>query len=198
MLARPGELSTGDGWAFELKLDGFRAIVSTLEGLRVRSRRGWNMTLQLLELVDLPAGLVLDGELVAFNGEGLPHFPDVCRRMLHAEDDVPVVFVAFDVLHHDGADVTGRPYTERRALLESLALDAPHWRTVDCFDDGPALWTAVCELGLEGVVAKRLRSVYRPGQRGSWVKVKNRAYWRYGQEAEAIAGRLRRSHTAGA
>jgi len=123
MLARSGELPTDDAWAYELKLDGFRAIVSTVDGLRVRSRRGWNMTLQLLELSDLPDALVLDGEVVAFNRDGLPHFPDVCRRMLHHDETVPITFVAFDVLHHDGQDITSWPYFERRALLESLELD---------------------------------------------------------------------------
>ena len=65
MLLRPGPIPGGDGWAFELKYDGFRAIVSTEGDLRVRSRRGWNMTAQVPELRELPAGLVLDGELVA-------------------------------------------------------------------------------------------------------------------------------------
>jgi bifunctional non-homologous end joining protein LigD len=65
MLARPGRLPSGSGWSFELKWDGFRAIVSTEDGPRVRSRRGWNMTPTLPELRKLPRGLVLDGELVA-------------------------------------------------------------------------------------------------------------------------------------
>jgi bifunctional non-homologous end joining protein LigD len=62
MLARSGSLPSGSGWSFELKWDGFRAIVSTEDGLRVRSRRGWNMTPVLPELRTLPTGLVLDGE----------------------------------------------------------------------------------------------------------------------------------------
>jgi bifunctional non-homologous end joining protein LigD len=65
MLSRPGPLPSGTEWFFELKWDGFRAIVSTEDGLYVRSRRGWNMTTVLPELRSLPAGLVLDGELVA-------------------------------------------------------------------------------------------------------------------------------------
>ncbi len=60
MLSRPAPLPSGSGWSFELKWDGFRAIVSTEDGLRVRSRRGWNMTAMLPELRGLPAGLVLD------------------------------------------------------------------------------------------------------------------------------------------
>jgi bifunctional non-homologous end joining protein LigD len=55
----------GSGWSYELKWDGFRAIVSTEDGLAVRSRRGWNMTQVLPELRGLPSGLVLDGELIA-------------------------------------------------------------------------------------------------------------------------------------
>ena len=61
MLSRPGLLPSGRAWSFELKWDGFRALVSTEDGLRVRSRRGWNMTPALPELRKLPTGLVLDG-----------------------------------------------------------------------------------------------------------------------------------------
>ena len=74
MLLRPGPIPRGDGWTFELKYDGFRAIVSTESDLRVRSHRGWNMTTHVPELRELPAGLVLDGELVAFNEAGAPHW----------------------------------------------------------------------------------------------------------------------------
>jgi ATP-dependent DNA ligase len=86
MLARPGPLRSGSGWSFELKCDGFRAIVSTENGLRVRSRRGWNMTPVLPELRKLPAGLVLDGEqLVAWKGR-VPWFPTPTERSRLALD----------------------------------------------------------------------------------------------------------------
>jgi ATP-dependent DNA ligase len=68
MLARSGPLPTGSAWSYELKWDGFRAVVSTDDGLRVRRRRGWNMTPVLPELRKLPTGLVLDRELVAWKG----------------------------------------------------------------------------------------------------------------------------------
>jgi ATP dependent DNA ligase domain len=70
MLARPGPLPSGSCWSFELKWDGFRAIVSTEDGLRVRSRRWWNMTPVLPELRKLPTALLLDGELVAERDSG--------------------------------------------------------------------------------------------------------------------------------
>jgi ATP dependent DNA ligase-like protein len=74
MLARSDALPRGD-YSYEVKWDGFRAIVSTEDGLEVRSRRGWNMSERLPELAALPAGLVLDGELVAFGDDGRPSFP---------------------------------------------------------------------------------------------------------------------------
>jgi bifunctional non-homologous end joining protein LigD len=106
MLSRPGPLPSGSGWSFELKWDGFRAIVSTEDDLVVRSRRGWNMTPVLPELQALPAGLVLDGELVAWK-DGEPHFPLVCRRVLNRDMSIPLTFVIFDVLQHKGGDQTG-------------------------------------------------------------------------------------------
>src|SRR5688572_32844729 len=87
MRSRPGPLPVGAGWSFEPKYDGFRAVISTENGLRVRSRRGWDMTPALPELENLPAGLVLDGELVAWKGHE-PHFPALCRRMLNGDTSI--------------------------------------------------------------------------------------------------------------
>jgi bifunctional non-homologous end joining protein LigD len=172
MLSRPGPLPTGDGWSHELKWDGFRALVSTVGELSVRSRRGWNMTSVLPELRALPAGLVLDGELVAWKGNE-PYFPLVCRRVLNRDMSVQLMYVIFDVLRVKRRDLTRTPYIERRQVLEGLKLQGPSWATCERFDDGQALFIAVCELGFEGVVAKNHSSLYRPNDRG-WVKVKNR------------------------
>ena len=184
MLSRPGPLPSGSGWSYELKWDGFRALVSTEEGLAVRSRRGWDMTPVLPELRALPDGLVLDGELVAWKGSE-PSFPLVCRRILHRDMSVPLTFVIFDLLRRDGVDLTGRPYDERRSELGQLGLDGIGWATTEAFDDGRALFAAVCELGFEGVVAKNHSSLYRPNDRG-WVKIKNPNYWRRDAEREAM------------
>jgi bifunctional non-homologous end joining protein LigD len=194
MLSRPGPLPSGSGWSFELKWDGFRAIVSTEDGLRVRSRRGWNMTTVLPELGALPSGLVLDGELVAWKGSQ-PYFPHICRRVLNRDMAVPLTFVIFDVLLRDGVDLTNHPYIERRQALESLKLDGQAWTTCEWFDDGRALFTAVCELGLEGVVAKKHLSRYRLNDRG-WVKIKNPTYWRRDAEREAMARKHERRLSA--
>jgi bifunctional non-homologous end joining protein LigD len=94
------------------------------------------------------------------------------RRVIR---QVPVVYMLFDLLYLDGHQTVGLPYTERRRLLESLSLAGPSWQTPSYHvGDGAALLDATRARGLEGLVAKRLDSVYRPGRRSaSWVKVKN-------------------------
>jgi bifunctional non-homologous end joining protein LigD len=99
MLAKSGKLPTRGAWSYEVKWDGFRAIVSTEGPLGVRSRRGWNMTEHVRFLERLPVEAVLDGEFIAFGEDGKPDFERVCERMLFRHDEIPlVVFVAFDVL----------------------------------------------------------------------------------------------------
>jgi bifunctional non-homologous end joining protein LigD len=161
MLLRPGGIPTGDCWAFELKYDGFRAIVSTEDGLRVRSRRAWNMSERVPELRELPPGLVLDGELVVFNEQRAPHWPLLCERVLHGNRAIPITFVAFDLLRVDGHDVTCNPWSQRRALLEGIWVERRYVQLADVFDDGHVLFDAVVEHGLEGIVAKRWNGLYR-------------------------------------
>jgi bifunctional non-homologous end joining protein LigD len=95
VLAKSGPLPEGPDWRFELKLDGFRAIVSTTGGLRVRSRRGWDMTSLVPELADLPPPLTLDGEVIAFGDNRLPSFPRLCERMLHGRRGIGVAFAGW-------------------------------------------------------------------------------------------------------
>ena len=153
MLARPDRLPRGD-WSYELKWDGFRAIVSTENGLEVRSRRGWPMADRLPELARLPTGLVLDGELVAFGLDGRPSFPLLGLRVLHGRDAIPVTLIVFDVLRVEGLDAMLLPQAERRALLEALELHGRAWRTLEAFDDGEALLAATAGGG-----------AWRPGPR---------------------------------
>jgi hypothetical protein len=80
MLARSGRLPTRGAWAYEVKWDGFRAIVSTEGPVRVRSRRGWDMAPRLDFPAQLPVRGMFDGELVAFGADGKPDFPSLCER----------------------------------------------------------------------------------------------------------------------
>jgi bifunctional non-homologous end joining protein LigD len=161
MLLRSARLPTSGDYAFEPKWDGFRCLVSRNGTVRARSRRGWDMTTLVPELADLPDAIAVDGELVSFGDDGLPSFPRLCDRMLLGKRRIDVMLIVFDLLAAEGRDVTRRPYWERRQLLEDLDLDGD--ATTPAYEDGEALWEKVCQLGPEGVVAKRTGH-YLPGR----------------------------------
>ncbi len=184
------DLPPGDGgWAYEMKWDGLRAVAYIAGGVvRLWSRTGRDITSAYPELQDMAAGVraeqaVLDGEIVAFGGGEWPSFEAIQQRMnlspaqsrlLVAE--VPVTYLAFDLLSLDGRPLLDEPYSERRARLEGLGLNGRHWQTPPSFADavGPDVLAVSKQHGLEGVVAKRLSSRYEPGRRSqSWRKIKN-------------------------
>jgi bifunctional non-homologous end joining protein LigD len=190
MLAVAGALPTSDtGWGYEMKWDGVRAVVYLDGGaVRIFSRNDRDVSVSYPELSPLAEAfdgqeLVLDGEIVAFDGHGRPNFGRLQQRM-HVGDpsvagrlsrSVPAVLLVFDVLRMDGQLLTGLPYRERRQLLEHLEVDGPSWHTPAAFEgSAPDALAASRSQGLEGVLAKRLNSVYRPGVRSAeWTKVKN-------------------------
>jgi bifunctional non-homologous end joining protein LigD len=191
MLARSVEkLPDGDDWAFELKWDGVRAFAVVEEGTaRIVSRRAEDLTPRYPELAAIAGGLtdhdaVFDGEIVAFDEDGRPSFGRLQQRMglvnqgmiRRRVGETPVTYVAFDLLWLDGRGLFDQPYEERRRLLDELGFDGPSWQTPrNHLGDGEALLELVRERRLEGVVAKRLASPYRPGRRSTeWVKVKVR------------------------
>jgi len=187
MLAVPvPALPTEPGWTFEPKWDGYRGIGALGPGaLQITSRRGTDMAPWFPELAGLPAAIgghraLLDGELVALDSAGRPDFAALQQRMrgrqratsptrrhaTHPAGTVPVVYVIFDLLGLDGRLLLERPWVERRARLEALELAGPAWQTTPSFvDQGPLVWAATDQQGLEGVVAKRLAGPYRPGRR---------------------------------
>ncbi|SCG45850.1 non-homologous end-joining DNA ligase [Micromonospora inositola] len=187
MLAMTGQLPAGAGWAYEFKWDGVRAladITATAIRQRLYARSGVEITTaypELITLADQVDDALLDGEVVLFNAAGQPSFTALAERM-HVRNPakaarlaatVPVTYMIFDLLRLRGEDLTGRSYRDRRAALESLGLGAARWAVPPSFGDGPATYEAAGEHGLEGVMAKRVDSVYRPGVRSpDWVKVK--------------------------
>ena len=126
---------------------------------------------------------VLDGEIVAFDEQGRPSFERLQRRMhvspssaiRRLADEAPVSYLIFDLLYLDGHTTMALPYRERRALLEGLELKGPTWQTPAYHaGEGRELLAAAAEQRLEGIVAKRLDSPYRPGRRtDEWLKIKN-------------------------
>lgn len=167
-----------DGWWFEVKWDGYRAVVGAENGVvRARSRRGLDLLGPFPEIknVELPDGVVVDGEIVAFDPQGIPSFSLLQRRTgfggAGTGARVGVNLVVFDVLFH-GAPVVDRPYEERRDLLARLELAPPIIVPDPTPGRGVSLFDAVKERGMEGIVAKKLGSRYQPGRRSDdWQKV---------------------------
>jgi bifunctional non-homologous end joining protein LigD len=191
MLAAPGGPPAGDksAWSVEMKWDGVRALAFVETGrVRLLSRTGKDITATYPEVAGLGRAVghkqaLLDGEIVAFVG-GRPSFEALQPRMhvsspaqaLRLAEQVPVTYLAFDVLQLDGRPLAGRPYAERRAVLEDLVPSGPGWLCPPAFpgEDLEAVRSASLANGIEGVVVKRLDSAYEPGARsGSWVKIKN-------------------------
>lgn len=181
----------GQGWAFEVKWDGVRALAFAEDGeLRIAARRGADATPRYPELAALAEALdgrdaILDGEVVAFDpATGNPSFQLLQRRMGLSKPatieqrarELPVTYVAFDLLWLDDRSLVAEPYERRRELLTELGLDGAHWQAPrHHVGEGQALFDAIHARGLEGIVAKRLDSPYRPGRRSrEWLKVRDR------------------------
>lgn len=180
-------LPAEEGWAFEIKWDGVRAVARIeSESVRIFSRRGDEISERYPELVS-PTPLAgrtatIDGEIVAIDDDGRPSFQLLQQRMgatspltvQRRAAETPVTFMAFDLLELDSEDATGRPYEQRRELLVALGLEGEHWQVPrHHVGDGGALLEAARRQGLEGVVAKRLGSPYRPGTRSrDWLKLR--------------------------
>ena len=192
MLATAGDGLPADdaAWAYEMKWDGVRAIATISAGtVTLMSRTGRDVTGSYPELAGMATALgsrdvVLDGEIVAFGDGSWPSFEALQQRMnvtspaqvrrLAAE--VPVTYLAFDLLASDGRTLTGRPYRERRAILDELAFEGPHWQTPPAFIGVPGADVQAIsrQHSLEGIVAKRLVSRYEAGKRSAaWRKIKN-------------------------
>ncbi len=186
MLASPGTLPiAGDGgeWAYEVKWDGMRALAQIVRGhVRLSSRSEMDVTARFREIAESPAlvglgeGTVLDGEIVAFDADGRPSFSLLAPRIQgHRANAVSVSYVVFDILRSGPRDLLREAYDTRRASLGETVQDGPFVVVPDAFADGPALLATTQAQGLEGVVAKRIRSTYQPGVRSpDWVKVPHR------------------------
>ena len=177
-------------YGFEFKWDGIRAVLFwTGDRLWLQTRNRHDVTVRYPELRGLGPALgarasVLDGEIVALDERGRPSFERLQRRMgLNDPSEiarqaaaVPIVYMLFDVIYLVDRLTAPAPYTDRRVLLEALDLNGTHWQTPGYrVDDGEAMLRASLENGLEGVIAKRLESVYELGRRsGAWLKIKNR------------------------
>ncbi|MFZ4266603.1 ATP-dependent DNA ligase [Streptomyces arboris] len=192
----PGPGALRGGLAMDLKWDGYRALVFTSPRpggpFLLQTRRGALVQERFPDLVaaavQLPADLVLDGELLVLNSAGTMDFGALQRRAASGAprtvrtlaQSLPAYFVAFDVLQVDGQQLIDEPWEHRRAVLERLFAElglAPPWTLCPSTQDPEVArewletWTQTP--GVEGVVCKGIRQPYRPGARG-WLKVRAR------------------------
>jgi bifunctional non-homologous end joining protein LigD len=170
-------LPEGDEWSYEVKLDGYRAlIIKDAERVQLRSRTGKDLTRTYPRVVTAASGLrathaVVDGEIVAVDTSGRPSFQALQHRAAHRGH--MIVFYAFDLLHKDGADLTQLPLVSRRAQLAHVLGDSGILLSIELPGRPQEVIDAVSSLGLEGVIAKRRNSRYTPGERhSSWLKLK--------------------------
>lgn len=186
MLAAAGRPFDSADHLFEIKWDGFRTMAHVEHrSLRLVSRSGRDVTAQYPELASLaalPDGSVVDGEIV-FLQDGVPDFESLqprdqargARRAAALAAERPVRYIAFDLLYRDFTSLIDQPLSARRDRLLELDVPAPMAVSEAVRTEGRRLYESVCSAGLEGIMAKRLDSRYRPGRRSDvWIKVKRR------------------------
>src|SRR3954449_3300176 len=169
---------TGDDWAYEIKADGYRVQIHMREGsVTVYSRTGLNWTSKFGFIADAAKRLkvaqaVFDGEAVVYGSTGIPDFQALRREL--GSNRGRLRYHAFDLMHLDGYDLRRVAYQERKELLKQVLAVAPEQLIyVGCVqDEGGRVFQHACNMGLEGVVGKRLQSVYRSGRVDDWVKLK--------------------------
>ncbi|TFH57858.1 MAG: DNA ligase, partial [Gemmatimonadales bacterium] len=188
MLAESTETPfSGEGWLFELKLDGYRILASREgEEVRLTTRNGREASASFPEIAEALAGLpylrfALDGEVIATDEAGRPSFQRLQQRARflrpveigRAAMDNPVIYYAFDLLAFEDWDLRALPLVERKELLRTFLPLVGPVPYLDHFErEGERLFEQVTAMGLEGIVAKRADSTYRGGRSPHWVKIR--------------------------
>jgi bifunctional non-homologous end joining protein LigD len=177
MLARTTDkVPEGPRWQYEIKLDGYRAlVVKRGDNVEVFSRRGNRLGQRYRAVAaafeDLPEDTILDGEIVALDADGRPNF----YALQNWKPNKPVFFYAFDILAYRGHELTKLALSERREVLEKATADLQDPVRLSPIFDFPLedVIRAVREQKLEGILAKRTDSLYESGDRsGAWLKYK--------------------------
>jgi bifunctional non-homologous end joining protein LigD len=184
LLRKTDQLPEGKEWSYEHKFDGFRAVgYVAMRGARLMSRKRNNMAREhptvaqaLHEAFD-GQPVVVDGELVALDDAGHIDF-----NLLKTKNPNTALLL-FDLLHDGRVPIIGQPLTARRERLRELYVsDQPQVQIADHFDGRDVTIASAVELGMEGVIAKRNDSIYRPGIRSrNWLKyvIKQHRGWRH-------------------
>lgn len=175
------EPPSGDDWLHEVKWDGYRIIATVVGGkVRLWSRNGNEWTTKVPELAEAVASLQLkeaqlDGEMIAFQ-EGRDNF-NALQGRLSAENKVPLLYMLFDMPHLNGQSLRDVPLIDRKVALDALLQSKPHPMlrlSQHQVGNGKAAFAQATQGGLEGIVSKRVTSVYRGARNGDWIKAKGR------------------------
>lgn len=173
----------GPEWTFEVKWDGYRLAVHVESGeVRAITRGGYDWSKKFGSIVAEArelghATMIIDGEAVVLDDQGRSDFGLLQRavgRRPSLHDAAEIIFFAFDLLYLDGQDLRMMPLSERRQLLEPIVSG----RTgairfsEEVHADGAEFFQVACEMGLEGIIAKRRDKPYRSGRRPEWLKIK--------------------------
>lgn len=174
-------------WLFEIKWDGYRAIAFLEDGkVRLVSRSQNELTAQFRELQSLPHSVkaktaVLDGEIVALDDEGRASFSLMQQRTglrrpgqrVAPRHEVPILYYVFDLLYLDGYDLRRVPLEQRKATLAEIVTSGDTLRFSDHYPgQGIGLFEVAKQRGLEGILAKRRRSIYEERRTRDWLKIK--------------------------
>jgi len=183
-------------YLYQVKWDGVRMLAFIQDGqVTLINKRHHERTLQYPELQELPARIaarqaILDGEIVVLKG-GKPSFPAVMSRdnqrgeagIRRVQESLPINYMVFDILQLNGENLTIQPLEERQHLLRERIAPGAWLHLVEDFAQGTALFDSICQLDLEGVVAKQRRGCYIGGKRHrDWFKIK------YRRRAECLVG----------
>lgn len=166
----------GPGWAHEIKHDGYRLQIHARGGrVRLYTMNGADWTERYPLIVGAASRLkgeaVIDAEVVCAGADGIADFDALHSRC----QDHAAIAVGFDLLRRDGADLRPKPLAERKGALERLLAKSTGGIqfVAHVEGDGAEMFAAVCKLGLEGIVSKKLTSPYRSGNSKSWIKTRN-------------------------
>lgn len=177
----------GDDWVHQVKWDGIRSLCYIEQGrTRLYTRSGreridwYPEVAQINKMLDCTEA-VLDGELIVLDDAGRPSFYHVMsrervkrkERLVQYKEKYPVQYMVFDILYRDGHDLRGTPLSERKAILEKALHSDGMIQVVADYQDGEALFSAMKQKGMEGIVSKRLSSRYIGGKKHrEWFKTK--------------------------
>jgi bifunctional non-homologous end joining protein LigD len=171
------QLPQGAEWLYEVKFDGYRALIlKNGDAVEIRSRNDRDLTRTYPSIVEAARNLnarsaIVDGEIVALDAQGRPSFQALQHR--GGQSGYQVVFYAFDLLNVDGTVLTGEALSRRREKLPDVIDGSGLLLSQALPGRLPDIIEAARSLGLEGVVAKRRDSTYEPGERsGAWQKFK--------------------------